>query len=619
MDWSAMKVFLVHQQSKKKLRVKNEFVIGRMEGNKTYPDDGRLSRSHCILRFEKDVLTVEDLGSKNGTQIADMTIDARTPIELVEGDLLTAGDQTFEILFKGKPKEFPDSEPDGLVKVASGEENYPSPIGETVLEEAEPISVPDLNLQSPNDDLSRTEITTDNLPRAGAVANEDLSRTEVAAGDLSRTEVVPDEMEKTVVDGNTGVHAESEISLSGLPMADESSLVKQNPELISAEPQKEHSPGGIDESLLDPLKFNQENPDPEDVSAGPIDPPNPPKREQNSNPTKAKKKTKAREKEKLVQLEEEDEDENEEVDTDSSPSFLEKALLGLAAARIKSKAKAKARLEAKAEAKANSKRTKKARESSRINIPTPRKDSSEEVVYARMEKPSFLKTFLLLLLYMGAGPAYILGDPVKLKLIQDLRSPVEITLWAVLLLLPAFAIGLPLQTVRMRTGWTKGVRSFYLSAMALAAIVLCQVVASQLLEKQTGFDKRFYSAKVRAICIDAYKPAQCAQVVFQCPECIQEYSYKDRKEFLESIYPTVEALTLEDPGATADRVPAAKGKSPKQKPKKASPPSAKTPPPKPPEERKPAANRPGKDSPSQPETPAEGEYPAPTILPEKDI
>lgn len=270
-------------------------------------------------------------------------------------------------------------------------------------------------------------------------------------------------------------------------------------------------------------------------------------------------------------------------------------------------------------------------EQSRINIPTSSKNapSSEEVVFARLEKPSVFKTIPLLLMYLAAGPIYLLGDPLKVKMLQTLKDPVEIALWVLALVVPPFLIGIPIQTVRMRTGWTKGAKSFYLTTTAFAAIVFVQMVATQAVETHTGFQKKFFSARVRSLCIDAYKPEACAKLVFQCPDCLLEFSFKDRKEFLESIYPTVEALTLnKEVQSKEPRTPASdKGHAPrKSKPKP--PPGAKAVPKKPaqwPPERKAEGRQPSSEGevppPPMPDpTPLKpGEYPPPTILPEKQV
>lgn len=176
-----MKAFIIHQGSKKKLRIKKEFVIGRMDGDRTYPNDGRMSRSHCILRFDGDVLTVEDLGSKNGTQIAEMNIDARTPVELVEGDILTVGDQFFEIMFKGKAKTSSaqaggqEGDATEILEAAPGEEYASQHDPSLDMTEPPTIKAPELNFGSQGDDLSRTEVVPENMDRTVVDSDPNIS------------------------------------------------------------------------------------------------------------------------------------------------------------------------------------------------------------------------------------------------------------------------------------------------------------------------------------------------------------------------------------------------------------------------------------------------------------
>jgi pSer/pThr/pTyr-binding forkhead associated (FHA) protein len=48
-----------------------------------------VSRRHALIRIAGDEATVEDLGSKNGTFVADRRLDA--PTRLVDGDRIGVG------------------------------------------------------------------------------------------------------------------------------------------------------------------------------------------------------------------------------------------------------------------------------------------------------------------------------------------------------------------------------------------------------------------------------------------------------------------------------------------------------------------------------------------------
>ncbi|MCB0366278.1 MAG: FHA domain-containing protein [Bdellovibrionaceae bacterium] len=587
-----MKAFIVHQGSKKKLRIKKEFVIGRMDGDRTYPNDGRMSRSHCILRFDGELLTVEDLGSKNGTQIAEMNITPRTPVELVEGDVLTVGDQNFEILFKGKAKE---------VNKAAGEEGDATEILE---------AAPGEEYASQHDSsLDMTEPPTIKAPDLNFGPQAD---------DLSRTEVVPESMDRTVVDsspsiafGKTG-NCEF-VNHPDLPKPDDEVSLNSSPSSALPGDQPKHGKSrGLDpmnESTFDPLSFEQE-----EVEGLP----EPEKSRELSESLKSMKPQKAASREAKPAARRADPGDLDEEERSSTTNFLSNILRGF-------------KKEEKSGSVKKMQNSEKKMEQSRINIPSPKKSSSpssEEVVFARLEKPSIFRTILMLLLFLAVGPMYLIADPIKSKMLQSLSDPVEIVLWVLALIVPPFLIGIPIQTVRMRTGWTKGTKSFYLTAVTFAAILFVQMVATQAIETETGFDKKYFSAKVKALCIDAYKPDLCAQVVFQCPDCLLDFSFKDRKEFLESIYPTVEALTLNDEGAAKEpRTPASKKSQEPVKQKPKPPPFAKpvkkAPPPVPPEPtstaREPSSEDPVPPPPMPDPLPVkEGEYPPPTILPEKE-
>ncbi|MBK7842722.1 MAG: FHA domain-containing protein [Bdellovibrionales bacterium] len=160
-----MKAFLIHAQTKKKFRVKTDTTIGRMDCDRSYPDDGRMSRTHCVLRCTDEVFTVEDLESKNGVLVNGELIPARTPVRLRTGGKLIIGDQEFEVLITGQTVEMPAGMPSQIVK------------------------------------------TTDDFSNNNGLENQATSSNSrgVQPDDLSRTEVSSEKMEKTVPDGNTNL------------------------------------------------------------------------------------------------------------------------------------------------------------------------------------------------------------------------------------------------------------------------------------------------------------------------------------------------------------------------------------------------------------------------------
>ena len=65
-----------------------ELVLGREEGDVTFPDDEFMSRRHAAVKRIGNKARLEDLGSSNGTFVR-----VRADCELKAGDLLRIGDQ----------------------------------------------------------------------------------------------------------------------------------------------------------------------------------------------------------------------------------------------------------------------------------------------------------------------------------------------------------------------------------------------------------------------------------------------------------------------------------------------------------------------------------------------
>jgi predicted component of type VI protein secretion system len=67
----------------------NRLLIGRAEECDIRPLSDEVSRRHCMVQVEPDVVWVEDLGSRNGTFVNGTRITEK--IKLFEGDLLAVG------------------------------------------------------------------------------------------------------------------------------------------------------------------------------------------------------------------------------------------------------------------------------------------------------------------------------------------------------------------------------------------------------------------------------------------------------------------------------------------------------------------------------------------------
>ncbi len=89
-----------HQGKKMALTEGCKLVIGRDEGVAVRLATSEVSRRHCAIRVREGVVSVEDLGSRNGTQINDVTITKRT--RLRPGDILRVGPMLFQFEVKVK-------------------------------------------------------------------------------------------------------------------------------------------------------------------------------------------------------------------------------------------------------------------------------------------------------------------------------------------------------------------------------------------------------------------------------------------------------------------------------------------------------------------------------------
>lgn len=89
-----------HMGKKMALREGCKLVIGRDEGVAVRLATSEVSRRHCAIRVRNGMAYVEDLGSRNGTQINETTITKRT--KLRPGDILRVGPMLFEYEVKVK-------------------------------------------------------------------------------------------------------------------------------------------------------------------------------------------------------------------------------------------------------------------------------------------------------------------------------------------------------------------------------------------------------------------------------------------------------------------------------------------------------------------------------------
>ncbi len=77
------------------------FKIGRGEGCHLRPNSDQVSREHAEFTVREGVVTVQDLKSRNGTQVNGKTLAG--PVQLKDRDLVQVGPLTFAVSIQGAP------------------------------------------------------------------------------------------------------------------------------------------------------------------------------------------------------------------------------------------------------------------------------------------------------------------------------------------------------------------------------------------------------------------------------------------------------------------------------------------------------------------------------------
>lgn len=108
-----------HQGKKMALAEGCKLVIGRDEGVAVRLATSEVSRRHCAIRVREGVVSVEDLGSRNGTQINDATITKRTRVKA--GDILRVGPMLFQLEVKTKTAAASGKDPSAAIESETDE------------------------------------------------------------------------------------------------------------------------------------------------------------------------------------------------------------------------------------------------------------------------------------------------------------------------------------------------------------------------------------------------------------------------------------------------------------------------------------------------------------------
>jgi predicted component of type VI protein secretion system len=75
-------------------------LIGRADEAKFRIRDDRISRRHCELTFEDDVVRIRDLGSTNGTFLDDEQIERNAPVEVPPNAIVRVGSCKFRVEYE---------------------------------------------------------------------------------------------------------------------------------------------------------------------------------------------------------------------------------------------------------------------------------------------------------------------------------------------------------------------------------------------------------------------------------------------------------------------------------------------------------------------------------------
>jgi pSer/pThr/pTyr-binding forkhead associated (FHA) protein len=134
-----MDVKLVIEQPRTRKRTfylrSDEGLIGRAKGCAIRIGSAEVSRQHCRLRVRDGYLTVEDLGSRNGTQLNEEEVEGQQVVR--PGDRLRVGPVTFVVEYQLTPE--------AIDRLLRGEDGSIVEEEVEVLEEAstEPVAVED--------------------------------------------------------------------------------------------------------------------------------------------------------------------------------------------------------------------------------------------------------------------------------------------------------------------------------------------------------------------------------------------------------------------------------------------------------------------------------------------
>jgi predicted component of type VI protein secretion system len=96
-----------------------QFKIGRGVGCQLRPGSDQVSREHAMFEVTSDAVYIQDLGSRNGTEVNGKKLNAHEPYRLKNGELVKIGVNTFAVSIEGGVEASAQA-PSGPTKKAVG-------------------------------------------------------------------------------------------------------------------------------------------------------------------------------------------------------------------------------------------------------------------------------------------------------------------------------------------------------------------------------------------------------------------------------------------------------------------------------------------------------------------
>ncbi len=106
-----VRLLVAHSKSEKKqIRLGPETLIGRSPECNLRIASGQVSRRHCLVKIDGELVLVRDLGSANGTRLNGQTIQSELDVAIPPGSTLVVGPLKFVVQFNPpRPAKSPET------------------------------------------------------------------------------------------------------------------------------------------------------------------------------------------------------------------------------------------------------------------------------------------------------------------------------------------------------------------------------------------------------------------------------------------------------------------------------------------------------------------------------